>query len=69
MTTTVPPLHGRLYDERAAAAYLGVSPGTLSVWRCVRRYPLAYVKVGRSVKYRLVDLDRFIAERTVGAAE
>lgn len=55
-----------LVDEKAAAAILGVSPGTLSVWRCVRRYPLPFVKIGKSVRYKVEDLERFIADRTVG---
>ena len=47
---------------------LGVSVGTLNVWRCTRRYPLAYVKVGRRVFYKLSDLENFVSSRTVGAA-
>jgi len=38
---------------------LGVSTTTLSTWRCTKRYPLSYVKVGRLVRYRLADLDAF----------
>jgi hypothetical protein len=56
-----------LLDEKQAAELLNVTPGTLSVWRCTRRYPLPYVKVGRSVKYRLADIEAFIERRTVGA--
>ena len=43
-----------------AAEFLGTTPGTLAVWRCNRRYDLPYVKVGRSVKYRQEDLERFV---------
>ncbi|MCX7428836.1 MAG: helix-turn-helix domain-containing protein [Planctomycetia bacterium] len=51
------------------AEMLGVSSGTLAVWRCSRRYPeLRYTKVGRSVRYRLSDIERFISSRTVGAS-
>jgi hypothetical protein len=57
-----------LLDDKQAAEILGVSPGTLSVWRCVRRYPLPFVKIGKAVRYRLCDLERFIEERTVGGA-
>ena len=59
----------RLVDEKIAAEILGVTAGTLSVWRCTRRYPLPYVKVGRAVRYRLSDLEAFMQSRTVGAAE
>lgn len=60
-----------LVDERRAAEILGVRPNTLSVWRCTRRYDLPYVKVGRTVRYRLTDLQAFIEQSTVrpGAVE
>ncbi|MFZ1936148.1 MAG: helix-turn-helix domain-containing protein [Thermoguttaceae bacterium] len=64
-TATLP---SPLLDEKQAAEILNVTPGTLSVWRCTRRYPIPYVKVGRAVRYRLVDLEKFLASRTVGAA-
>jgi excisionase family DNA binding protein len=58
-----------LLDEAAAAAILGVTPGTLSVWRCTRRYDLPYVKVGRRVRYRASDLEAWLQSRTVGAVD
>jgi excisionase family DNA binding protein len=54
-------------SEKEAAEILGVTHGTLSVWRCTRRYPLPYVKIGRSVRYRITDLEAFMQSRTVGA--
>jgi predicted DNA-binding transcriptional regulator AlpA len=57
-----------LVDEKVAAEILGITAGTLSVWRCTRRYPLPYVKVGRAVRYRLSDLEAYMQSRTVGAA-
>lgn len=54
-----------LLDANQAAEYLGTTAGTLGVWRCTRRYALPYIKIGRRVKYRREDLDRFLAERTV----
>lgn len=56
-----PPL---TINDKEAASVLEVKPGTLSVWRSTGRYPLPYVKVGRSVRYRLDDLAQFIASRT-----
>jgi len=56
-----------LKDEKSAAEFLGVSPGTLQVWRSTRRYPLPFVKIGRNVRYRLADLQAFVQSRTVGA--
>jgi excisionase family DNA binding protein len=56
-----------LFPPKQAAEYLGVSVGTLEVWRCTKRYPLPFIKVGRLVKYRKSDLDAFLESRTVGA--
>lgn len=56
-----------LLDEAETARQLDVKPGTLQVWRTTKRYPLEYVKVGRSVRYRQSAIRRFIAERTVAA--
>ena len=50
--------------EQQAAEYLGVSPGTLSVWRCTGRYNLPFQKVGRLVRYQLADLDAWLTKRT-----
>lgn len=56
----------RLLNEVEAASRLGVSPSTLATWRCTRRYPLEYVKVGRNVRYREAAILDFISQRTVG---
>ncbi len=48
-----------LLTPQNVADRLGVSTTTLSTWRCTKRYPLPYVKVGRLVRYRLADLDAF----------
>lgn len=48
-----------LLTPQDVADRLGVSTTTLSTWRCTKRYPLPYVKVGRLVRYRLSDLDAF----------
>jgi len=56
-----------LLSREEAAAYLDLKPQTLACWASTRRYNLRFVKVGRNVRYRKVDLDRFIEARTVGA--
>jgi predicted site-specific integrase-resolvase len=53
-----------LLDEKQAAEHLTVSPGTLSVWRSTGRYNLPFVKVGRMVRYRLSDLNDWLAARS-----
>lgn len=64
---TDPIYHEPLLSPEQAAALLGVSPGTLCVWRSVRRYNLPFVKIGSRVKYRRTDLESFISARTRGA--
>lgn len=49
-----------LLDRKSAAKYLGLSPGTLAVWDCTKRYDLKPLKVGRAVRYRRADLDNFL---------
>jgi len=49
-------------DVREAAAYLALKPET--VRRLVRRGELPHTRVGRSIRFRLVDLDRYLEERT-----
>ena len=46
-----------LLNPPQAAEYLGLTEGTLSVWRCTGRYNLPFIKVGRMVKYRKSALD------------
>jgi excisionase family DNA binding protein len=58
-----------LLSEAEAAVYLGLKPGTLSVWRSTKRYDLPFVKVGRLVRYRRSDLDRWLQSRTVVSSE
>ena len=52
-----------LLDRKSAAKFLSVSPGTLAVWDCTKRYNLKPIKVGRAVRYRLSDLEDFLSER------
>lgn len=42
-------------DTENAAAFLGVRPGTMEIWRCNGEGP-AFLKVGRVVRYKRADL-------------
>lgn len=53
-----------LLTTQEAAKLLDVSPQTLEVWRCTKRYQLAYIKVGRNVRYSKSQIVAFIAART-----
>ena len=54
-----------LLSASDVATLLGVSISTLAIWRCTQRYPLPYLKVGRLVRYRRADIEKFLVERTV----
>lgn len=47
-----------------AARYLAI--GLTSLYQLVQAGRLPHVKLGRSTRYRRADLDRLIAESTVG---
>jgi len=53
----------QLLTPTQVAKHLGISIETLNVWRATNRYPLAYVKVGRLVRYRESDVQSFIESR------
>ena len=52
-----------LLDERAAAKFLDLKPGTLSVWRCTGRYRIPFIKVGCRVRYRRSALEAWLDSR------
>ena len=63
MLTTENP--NELLNEKQAAELLGIAEQTLAGLRCNRRYNLAYAKIGRLVRYKRRNLERFIEKRTV----
>ena len=64
--TAMDRVDGRLWRKQAAA-YLGVTPGTLRVWASTGRYNLPYYRVGRAVYYLQSELDAFIQKRKMPA--
>ena len=66
MTTSTE--HHTLLDTKQAAAYLNISPATLHTWRTTKRTIIPYIKLGgKHVRYRLADLDAYIAANVVAA--
>jgi len=57
----------RLLTTREAAELLGLQEQTLAAWRMTAKN-LPYVKVGRSVKYRLSALEAFLEKQTISAS-
>lgn len=55
-----------LLSQRDAARLLSVSTRTLERWR-VEGVSLRFVKLGNSVRYRLEDIERFVASRIRGS--
>jgi len=51
-------------NTKQAADILGMSAGTLEVWRCLGKGP-RYKKIGRKVFYDLQDLETFANAQTV----
>ena len=49
-------------NERQAAKYLGVSPGTLRLWRSECRSP-RYFRAGKLIRFRIRDLNEWIEAR------
>lgn len=56
-----------LLTEKQAAEILGLNHGTLTVWRCTKRYKIPFVKVGSSVRYSRKALQAWIDQRTHNA--
>jgi hypothetical protein len=53
-----------LLSPQEAAVKLRTTCGTLAVWRCTRRKPLRFVRMGRKIFYKSEDLQAFIDEQT-----
>ena len=58
-------LSSPLLNREQAAEYLGIKKQTLAAWASMGRYDLPLIKVGRSARYRLSDLDDFIERRRI----
>ena len=49
-----------LLSNEEAAAYLGIKPNTLTIWRTTKRFEIPYIQIGRKIKYKKSDLDKFL---------
>lgn len=49
-------------NERQASRYLGVSAGTLRLWRSQGRSPV-YFRAGKLIRFRVRDLNEWIEQR------
>lgn len=55
-----------LTAEEATEQLALKNKNTLGVWRATKRYDLAFVKIGRSVRYRESDIQKFIDRNVYG---
>ena len=55
-------------DEKAAARILGIAVQTLRNWRHIRKGP-AYIKMGRSVRYQIKDLQEYLDDRRIDPSQ
>lgn len=65
LTLTRGGLPTAVLDARECAAYLALEVQT--VYRLARRGALPHVRLGRTVRFRREDLDRYLAECSVPA--
>ena len=54
-----------LLTAKEVSERIGITEGTLAVWRCKKRYRLPYLKMGGKVMYWHSDVEQFIEDRTV----
>ena len=54
-----------LLTRKDAAKFLGISHFTLTQWAVKKTYHLPFIRVGRSVRYELKDLQKFLQDRKV----
>ncbi|MEZ5399234.1 MAG: helix-turn-helix domain-containing protein [Bryobacteraceae bacterium] len=56
-----------LMTVNETAAYLRLAPWTIRHWVCQKKIP--YVRLGRSVRFRRKDLDRFVNQNLHGKTD
>jgi excisionase family DNA binding protein len=58
-----------MLSRAAAAEYLGIKPQTLASWAVTGRYSVPFFRVGKSVRYRISDLEKWLAARRAGGVD
>ncbi len=62
------PTPQSLLDEDGAAAYIGMSSHFLRAARIKKRGP-PFLRLGRSIRYTIADLDAWLAKRRVATRD
>lgn len=58
-----------MLTRKQAAEFLGIKEQTLNMWAHTHKYDLPYHKIGRAVRYKLEDLERFLERNQFGLGE
>ena len=53
----------RFLGIKELSEYLGLTTGTLYVWVCQRRIP--YLKVGKLVKFDIIEIEKWLKDKRV----
>ena len=56
-----------LMTVEEAASYLRLAPWTLRHWVCQKKIP--FVRLGRTVRFRRKDMERFVSQNVHGKSE
>ena len=56
-----------LMTVEEAASYLRLAPWTLRHWVCQKKIP--YVRLGRTIRFRRRDMERFVSQNVHGKSE
>jgi len=67
--STINSSHPEMLNRIAAAQFLGIKPQTLASWATTGRYAVPFFRVGKSVRYRVSDLEAWLAARRAGVDE
>jgi hypothetical protein len=49
----------KMLSRKEAAEFLGLRENTLAIWAIKKRYDLPMYKVGKNIKYKITDLQKF----------
>lgn len=54
-----------LLTKKEVASFLHIGESTLNLW--VRKNKINYIKLGKSVRFRKSDIDKYLDDRTIKA--
>lgn len=69
MATDNTPTSNHLISHKDACQWLGIKDQTLRNWRSAGKPLIPFIKVGRSVKYSIDDLQSFVNRNRVPASK